>query len=120
MRDCFASEQRDCKYAGNCANKLSDDVKHGIPVLHLAQTPERESDRGIEMRAGPFSKRRENKSSRSAAHRDSCQRASCEFARDEIQNWRARMLKQNREQPGSDHEEAELGCLAEILRPMFA
>ena len=30
------------------------------------------------------------------------------------------MMKQNREQPGRDHEQPELGCLAEIFRPMFA
>ena len=28
-------------------------------------------------------------------------------------------MKQNREQPGRDHEQPELGCLAEIFRPMF-
>src|SRR5262249_38693898 len=120
MRECSANEQRDCEYAGSRANELRDDVKHRIPILHFAETPERKSNRGIEMGAGPLPKRRENKSNRSAAHRDSCQHASCEFAGDEIQNWRARMMKQNREQPCRDHEEAELGCLAEIFRPMFA
>ena len=51
MRECFASEQRYCKYAANCANELCDDIKYGVPILHLSKTPEGESDRGIKMRA---------------------------------------------------------------------
>ena len=30
------------------------------------------------------------------------------------------MMKQNREQSGRDHEQPELGCLAEIFWPMLA
>src|SRR5262249_53626453 len=102
MREWCANDQRDCKYTGNSADELRNDVEDRVPILHFSKTPERESDRGIKMRTGAFSKRRENKSNRSAAHCDSRQRASCEFAGDEIQNWRVRMMKENWEQPGKD------------------
>src|SRR5438874_6253630 len=95
MREGFLNEQRDCKYAGNRANELRDDIEYRVPILHFSKTPEGESDRWIKMRARSFSKRRENKSNGSAAHSDPRQHASCEFAGDEIQNWRARMMKQN-------------------------
>ena len=75
-----ANEQRDCKYAGNCANELRDDIKQRVPILHFAKTPKSQSDRWIKMRAGPLAERRENQRDRRAAHRDSRQHASDEFA----------------------------------------
>src|SRR5438094_928250 len=120
MRECFANEQRDCKHAGNCPNELCHDIKQRVPIPHFSKTPKSKSDRGIKMRAGSLAEGRENKRNRSAAHCDSRQHASCEFAGDEIENRRSRMMKQNREQPRRDHEQPELGCLAEIFWPMLA
>src|SRR5262249_50650558 len=77
-------------------------------------------DRRIEMGARSFTERRENQGDGRAAHRNACQHTSCKLAGDEIQNWRTRMMKQNGEQPGRDHEQPELGCLAKIFGPMLA
>src|SRR5437773_3755204 len=64
MRECFANEQRDCKYTGNCANELRDDIEHRVPVLHFSKTPKSESNRWIKMCSGPLTERREDEHNR--------------------------------------------------------
>src|SRR4030095_8084503 len=113
MRNRVINEQRDCKYAGNSADELRDDIEHRVPILHFSKPPKSQRDRRMKMRAGSLTERRENQSYRSAAHGDPREHSPREFAGDEIHNWRVRMMKQNREQPGRDHEQPELGCLAE-------
>ena len=119
MREWFANEQRDCKYAGNCANELRDDIEHRVPILHFSKTPKSKSHRWIKMSTGPFPERREDQSNRSAAHRDPRQHTSCEFAGDKIQNWRTRVMQQDREQPGRYHEQTKLSPFTHVFWPML-
>src|SRR5262249_21659507 len=113
-------EERHNQHADNTTDELCDNVEYSVPILHLPELPKRQRDSGIEVGAGSFTEWRENQRDGSAAHRNARQHSPNEFARDKIEDWRIRMLKQNRKQPGRDHEEAELGCLAEIFWPMLA
>src|SRR5215813_14721212 len=112
MRECFASEQRDCKYAGNPADELCDDIKYGVPILHLSKTPEGESDRGIEVRARSFAQRGKNQRDGSPTHRHPGERPANEFVWNDCWNGRIRVPKQNGEKAGRNHEEPKLGGFA--------
>src|SRR5262245_19159334 len=111
MREWFTNEQRDRKYAGNCAKELREDIEDRIPIFYFSKTPKRQCDRRIKMGARPFTERRENKCDGCAAHSNACEHTTCELAGDEIKKWRTRMMKQIGERPVRGHEESELGTL---------
>src|SRR5437016_2892256 len=119
MGERFANEQRNREYAKNPANELRDDIKHSVPVLHLAEPPKRHRYSWIEVCAGPFPKRRENQRDGRATHRDASQHSAHEFAWNDAWNWRVRMPEQDREEPGRDHKDPELSGFAEVFRPVF-
>src|SRR5439155_19906859 len=114
----FTKKYRHREHSDNPANELCDDVKHRVPVLDFAETPEAQCDSRVEVRARPFSKRRENQRDGCAAHGDTSQHSSNELARNDSEDGRVRMSEKYCEQTGRDHEDPELSCFTAIFRTM--
>jgi hypothetical protein len=106
------------QHAERAARELGQRVEHRVPGRDLAQTPEGQRHRRIDMRARLPPPGRVDDRDHRQAHDHAHQRAAYQAVGQRLSHRRSGIPEQRRAQAGRDHVQAEPGRLHQVFRPM--
>lgn len=110
---------RDEADACQSARELGEDIEHRVPRRDLAETPERQRHRWVDVSARLFPPRRVNDGDGRETHRQAHQQAADDRVWNRLPDRRGRIFEHDRHRRRRDHEEAEPGRFHQVFGPVL-